>query len=163
MCPWWPNNECWLESFAIFHGNRTSIAKKPYIFVIFQGGVGTPFPPSGSAHVMHKLRYPYQRIGSRLSCSVFNNHTSHLQHFTCVCMQWRLLQDCTDEQACLILHWLTLSQDLELAQLSQCMRFPTMWYVRPAKAQTSLHIRAVWSELLLVWVLSYWLNTIWSF
>ena len=27
--------------------------------------------------------------------------------------------------------------------LSQCMRFPTMWYVRPAKAQTSLHIRAV--------------------
>ena len=26
------------------------------------------------------------------------------------------------------------------------MRFPTMWYVRPAKAQTSLRIRAVWSE-----------------
>ena len=33
------------------------------------------------------------------------------------------------------------------------MRFPTMWYVRPAKAQTSLHIRAVWSEPLLVaWI-----------
>ena len=27
------------------------------------------------------------------------------------------------------------------------MRFPTMWYVQPAKAQTSLHIRAVWSEI----------------
>ena len=27
--------------------------------------------------------------------------------------------------------------------MSQCMRFPTMWYVRPAKAQTSLRIRAV--------------------
>ena len=27
--------------------------------------------------------------------------------------------------------------------LSRYMRFPTMWYVRPAKAQTSLRIRAV--------------------
>ena len=30
------------------------------------------------------------------------------------------------------------------------MRFPTMWYVRPAKPQTSLRIRAVWSEPMLV-------------
>ena len=30
--------------------------------------------------------------------------------------------------------------------LSQCMRFPTMGYVRPAKPQISLRIRAVWSE-----------------
>ena len=37
--------------------------------------------------------------------------------------------------------------------MSQCMRFPTMWYVRPAKPQISLRIRAVWSEPLLVaWV-----------
>ena len=28
-------------------------------------------------------------------------------------------------------------------KLSRDMRFPTMWYVRPAKAQTSLRIRAV--------------------
>ena len=28
-------------------------------------------------------------------------------------------------------------------QMSHDMRFPTMWYVRPAKAQTSLRIRAV--------------------
>ena len=34
--------------------------------------------------------------------------------------------------------------------MSHDMRFPTMWYVRPAKAQTSLHIRADWSEHLLV-------------
>ena len=34
----WPNIECWLSSFVIFQGNRTSIARKPYIFVIFQGG-----------------------------------------------------------------------------------------------------------------------------
>ena len=33
------------------------------------------------------------------------------------------------------------------------MRFPTMCYVRPAKAQTSLRIRAVWSEpLLIAWI-----------
>ena len=38
--------------------------------------------------------------------------------------------------------------------MSRDMRFPTMWYVRPAaKAQTSRHIRAVWSEPLLVpWI-----------
>ena len=35
-------------------------------------------------------------------------------------------------------------------QMSRDMRFPTMWYVRPAKAQTSLRIRTVWSEPLLV-------------
>ena len=42
----WPNTEFWLNSFVIFQGIRTSIAKKPYIFVIFQGG-----GPSGSEHV----------------------------------------------------------------------------------------------------------------
>ena len=36
---------------------------------------------------------------------------------------------------------------------SQCMRFPIMWYVRPAKPQISLCIYAVWSEpLLIAWV-----------
>ena len=29
------------------------------------------------------------------------------------------------------------------------MRFPTMWYLRPAKPQISLHIHGVWSEPLL--------------
>ena len=53
--------------------------------------------------------------------------------------------------------------------ISRDMRFPTMWYVRLAKAQTSLRISAVWSAPLLVarisydCVLSYWLNIIWSF
>ena len=27
--------------------------------------------------------------------------------------------------------------------MGQCMRFPTMWYVRPAKPQINLRIRAV--------------------
>ena len=35
------------------------------------------------------------------------------------------------------------------------MRFPTTWCMRPAKAQTSLRIRAVWSEPLLVAWLCY--------
>ena len=41
--------ECYLGSFVIFRGSRTSIIKKPYKFVIFQrgGGVRTP---SGSVH-----------------------------------------------------------------------------------------------------------------
>ena len=34
-------------------------------------------------------------------------------------------------------------------KISGDMRFPTMWYVRPAKPQISLHIRAVLSEPLL--------------
>ena len=37
--------------------------------------------------------------------------------------------------------------------LSRDMWFPTMWYMRPPKAQTSLRIRAVWSEPMLVaWI-----------
>ena len=37
--------------------------------------------------------------------------------------------------------------------MSHDMRFTTMWYVRQAKAQTSLRIRAVWSAPLLVaWI-----------
>ena len=42
--------ECWLGSFVVLRGIRTSIAKKPFIFVIFQGGPDLPVPPSGSAH-----------------------------------------------------------------------------------------------------------------
>ena len=34
--------------------------------------------------------------------------------------------------------------------MSRVLRFPTMWYVRPAKPQISLRISAVWSEPLLV-------------
>ena len=39
-CRWWPNIECWLGSLVNFQGMRTSIARKPYIFVIFQRGSG---------------------------------------------------------------------------------------------------------------------------
>ena len=63
----WPNVECWIVSFENYMGSGlqgiwSSIAKKFYIFVIFQGGgVRTPCPPSGSAHgtgqCIHLLRY----------------------------------------------------------------------------------------------------------
>ena len=47
--------------------------------------------------------------------------------------------------------------------MSREMRFPTMWYVRPAKPQISLCIRAVWSEPLLVaWTFYEWYATDWS-
>ena len=35
-----------------------------------------------------------------------------------------------------------LDIDLNKNQMSRDMRFPTIWYVRPAKAQTSMPIRA---------------------
>ena len=46
---WWPTIECWLGSFVVLQGIRTSIAKEPFIFVIFHGGPD-PISPSGSAH-----------------------------------------------------------------------------------------------------------------
>ena len=54
----WPNTECWLDSYVIFQGIRISIAKKRYIFVIFQvrgGGGLDPRPSSGSAHENSEL------------------------------------------------------------------------------------------------------------
>ena len=39
---WWPNN---IHFKCSLSGIRTSIAKKPYIFVIFQEGVRPPVPP----------------------------------------------------------------------------------------------------------------------
>ena len=48
-----PTLNAGLVSFMIFQGIQTSIAKKPYIFVIFHGGgrgSRSPVPLSGSAH-----------------------------------------------------------------------------------------------------------------
>ena len=47
---------------------------------------------------------------------------------------WR----CSD----LVLSYTLISHDLRQKQMSRSMRFPTMWCVQPAKAQTSLRIRA---------------------
>ena len=51
------------------------------------------------------------------------------------------------EERCIWLEWI---DSIWVIQMSRDMRFPTMWFVRPAKAQISLRIRAVWSEPLLV-------------
>ena len=45
--------------------------------------------------------------------------------------------------------------DTQGEQLSRDMRFPTMWYVRLAKAQTSLRIHTVWLEPLHVAIIFY--------
>ena len=46
-----PTLSAGLVACVDFQGIRTSIAKKPYIFVIFQGGgSGPPVPHPGSAH-----------------------------------------------------------------------------------------------------------------
>ena len=51
------------------------------------------------------------------------------------------------------LYQVCLSRQNLLIWLSRDMRFQTMWYARPAKAQTSMRIRKVWSEpLLAAWI-----------
>ena len=51
-----PGIECWLGSFAIFQGIRTCIARKSYIFVIFQGGLDPLFHPLDlRMQCVHKL------------------------------------------------------------------------------------------------------------
>ena len=58
------------------------------------------------------------------------------------------------ENFCLSKHVIYMSLLSSANYLSQCMRFPTMWYVRSAKPQISLRIRAVWSEPLPVaWII----------
>ena len=50
----------------------------------------------------------------------------------------------------MLFYWGTTAVSFHKRQLSQCMRFQTMWYMWPAKPQISLCICAVWSEPLLM-------------
>ena len=59
-----PMIEFLLCSFVIFRGIRTSMLRKPYIFVIFQRGSGPPVPPSGSAHVSY---IQYQNLYDKMA------------------------------------------------------------------------------------------------
>ena len=54
----WPNIECWLGkcSFVIYQGIRNSIAKKPYILGIFEGGGGGPDPLSPTLQVYYIVK-----------------------------------------------------------------------------------------------------------
>ena len=47
----WPKIECWLGSYTILRGSGPILLKNLY-FCDSQGGVWTPVPPSGSAHVV---------------------------------------------------------------------------------------------------------------
>ena len=66
-----------LVAFFYFKEIWTSIAKEPYIFVIFQGGSGPPIPPSsGSTHV-HVLLMHHQchlRVPSTNKCMYKEYH-----------------------------------------------------------------------------------------
>ena len=66
-----------LHGMLIFQGIWTRIAKKLYIFVIFQRGRGSvpPVPPSGSAHVGHIRQVKENRIKL---FRVFVPATSHM-------------------------------------------------------------------------------------
>ena len=59
---WLPNIKCWLGSFVIIQGIRTSIARKPYIFCDFSRETGPHAPPplwtrlcAGTDHALEKL------------------------------------------------------------------------------------------------------------
>ena len=62
-CRWWPDIECWLGSFVTFQGIRTSIAKKPYIFQIFQGGPDPLSPPLDPPMVRMQQSQVFSRWG----------------------------------------------------------------------------------------------------
>ena len=51
----WPNIECWLGNLVFFQGKWTSIARKPYSFMIFQGGGCRPLYPLW----LHPCAYPH--------------------------------------------------------------------------------------------------------
>ena len=53
----WPNIECWLGSFVIFQGTLTSIAKKPYILVIFKGVGPMSLPLHPRKHWLISLQF----------------------------------------------------------------------------------------------------------
>ena len=67
-----PTLNAGLVALRMFRGIRTSIAKRPYIFVIFHGGVWTPAPPphSRSAHNPHTYYEPAQYCIGFKFCTV---------------------------------------------------------------------------------------------
>ena len=73
------------------------------------------------------------------------------------------IQDTSNEQHDNAFHWEIGCSHFWEWKMSQCMRFPTMLYVWPAKPQTSLHICTVWSEPLLVaWIFDDCWETDWT-
>ena len=93
---------------------------------------------------------------SSIRC-LFLSKTSRLLIFLTPVSQWMpilgYMFDCTDRSIDDRNTVSLISNYITKLDLSHNMRFPTMWYVRPANAQTSLRICAVCSEPLLVpWI-----------
>ena len=57
----WRPDDDWLGSFDFFQGIRTTIAKKPFIFVIFMGGGGSvpPVPPMDPLRLSSRTNAQY--------------------------------------------------------------------------------------------------------
>ena len=101
-CRCWPYIECWLGTFVIFKGIRASIAKNPYIFVIFQGGGGGLKKPkkkhvsigprltklSGSAHGLIVARH------CMLAVNTLRGYLNYLYKFL-FCFCWFTREDVT--------------------------------------------------------------------
>ena len=74
-CRWWPHIECWLGSFVIFQRIRINIAKKSYIFVIFQGGFGPTVPsilwirPCKPPYVTRMQLLDFYQLYRKMVCS----------------------------------------------------------------------------------------------
>ena len=64
---------CWLVSFVIFQGIRTSIAKEPYSFVIFQGGGGGGGGRVGCPDILFPSLDPRMRYDP-----LFNHHLASI-------------------------------------------------------------------------------------
>ena len=89
------NIECWLSIFVIFQGILTSIAKKPYIFVIFRGwggggGLDPPLHPhiNKDLHVYsHFLKLHEFALGGRVDAKTLTKITDcHVGgHFSLKC------------------------------------------------------------------------------
>ena len=85
---WWPNIECWPGSFVIFQRIQTSIAKKPYIFLIFQGG-GGPEPLSPPLDWRLKL-YKVERKANMLKCCLRRHITQRIDLSAMAHHNWKM-------------------------------------------------------------------------
>ena len=99
---------------------------------------------SNKIEVNHFKRTPYQWSLSNIPETEVMFVTLH-----CKMLHIKIRWDLILSMKILLLFWRIRYQKVH----GRDMRFPTMWYVRPAKSQTSLRLRAVWSEpLLITWI-----------
>ena len=107
-----------------------------WINVFFYYAYATYFKQFNCIHMWKQFWFEYVvPLNATLHILSFYEAVNIL--YTGICMRYKT--------KCIPFHGILFTCEPVL-HMSQCMRFPTMWYVRPAKAQTSLRICAVWSE-----------------